>query len=228
MRLLVTRPEPDATRTAAALRALGHDVMVAPLMRVETIAAEFAGPFDAVLMTSANAARAAADHPRVRELASLPCFTVGDRSAEAARAIFRDVVSADGALGDLVALVAARLPAGARLLYLAGEDRAGDLGAALGAHGFTVETVTLYRAVALDALPGKVVPAELDGVLHYSRRSAATLLRLSERAGHLNAVLGLAHYCVSARAAEPLRERGAIDVRVAEKATEHALIALLG
>ena len=32
MRLLVTRPEPDATRTAETLRARGHDVLVAPLL----------------------------------------------------------------------------------------------------------------------------------------------------------------------------------------------------
>ena len=44
MRLLVTRPEPDAARTAEALRARGHEVLVAPLLRVETIAADFGGP----------------------------------------------------------------------------------------------------------------------------------------------------------------------------------------
>ena len=35
MRLLVTRPEPDNERTAAALRALGHEVMLAPLLAIE-------------------------------------------------------------------------------------------------------------------------------------------------------------------------------------------------
>ena len=43
MRLLVTRPEPDATRTAETLRARGHDVLVAPLLATLTIAAEVAG-----------------------------------------------------------------------------------------------------------------------------------------------------------------------------------------
>jgi uroporphyrinogen-III synthase len=34
MRLVVTRPQTDSERTAAALRARGHAVLVAPLLRV--------------------------------------------------------------------------------------------------------------------------------------------------------------------------------------------------
>ena len=50
MHVLVTRPEGDAARTAQALRARGHTVLVAPLMRMETIEGAFGGPFAAVLM----------------------------------------------------------------------------------------------------------------------------------------------------------------------------------
>jgi hypothetical protein len=78
MRLLVTRPEPDAERTAAVLRARGHDVVVAPVLRIEPVAAEFSrGPFAGVIMTSANAAQAIAAHPRLGELTALPVFAVG-------------------------------------------------------------------------------------------------------------------------------------------------------
>ena len=38
MRLLVTRPEPDAARTAASLRARGHDVALAPLLSAQAVA----------------------------------------------------------------------------------------------------------------------------------------------------------------------------------------------
>ena len=66
MRLLVTRPEPDAECTAAALRARGHIVLVAPLLRIETMEnAEIGpGPFAAILVTSANAAPAIVAHRR--------------------------------------------------------------------------------------------------------------------------------------------------------------------
>src|SRR5258708_20925249 len=56
MRLLVTRPEGDGERTAASLRARGHEVMFAPLLRIEPVA--FALPeqsFGAVVLTSAKA-----------------------------------------------------------------------------------------------------------------------------------------------------------------------------
>ena len=163
--------------------------LVAPLLRVEIVAAEFGGPFDAVLMTSANAARAITSHPRAPELLSLPCLTVGDRSADAARAAgFTRVESAGGALADLVRLAAHAMRAGG-FLYLAGEDRAGDLAAELARHGIAVDTAVIYRAVPLEKLPAEIAQAPLDGVLHYSRRSATTLLRLAGAAGALNAVL---------------------------------------
>jgi len=227
MHLLVTRPEADAVRTAAALRALGHEAVLAPLFRVESVHAEFDGPFDAVLMTSAHAARAIAAHPRAPELFSLPCLTVGDRSAEAARAAgFAHVESADGALADLVRLAAQR-HAGCRLLYLAGEDRAGDLAEELSGHRIRVETAVIYRAVAVENLPAGIARARLDGVLHYSRRSTTTLLRLAGEAGALNTVLGLAHYCLSAEVAAPLRAAGAQRIAVAASPTESALLTLL-
>lgn len=227
MRLLVTRPEPDAARTADALRARGHEPIVVPLLRIEPLDFDVAGLFDAVLMTSANATRALIFHPRRGELTALPCLTVGDRSADAARATgFVHVESADGALADLVRLAAQR-HAGNRLLYLAGEDRAGDLAAELAPHGIAVETVVVYRAVVLDTLPAGIDPARLDGVLHYSRRSAATLLRLAKAAGALEPVLGLAHYCLSAEVAAPLREAGAARIAVAASPTESALLTLL-
>jgi uroporphyrinogen-III synthase len=232
MRLLVTRPEPDATHTVQALRTRGHDVLVAPLLQTQTIVVEFSGPYAAVLMTSANAARALSAHPRVGELTRLPAFTVGARSAEAARAAgFGDVTSADGALGDLVTLAASRFAASSPLLYLAGEDRAGDLVGDLGRRGVTVETAVIYRAIAAERLPADLKQAlskgELDGALHYSRRSVTTLIELGRAAGVLHGLLNLAHYCLSDEVAAPLRNAGARRISVALRPDEAALIGLL-
>src|SRR3989442_13199186 len=98
MRLRGTRPQPDGERTAALLRAQGHAVAVAPALRTEPVVARFGrGPFAALIMTSANAARAAQAHARGDELRALPVVTVGRSSAETARAAgFADVLSADG------------------------------------------------------------------------------------------------------------------------------------
>jgi hypothetical protein len=59
MRLIVTRPEPDATRTGKALMALGHVAILSPMIDViaNTSAPLPERPFQAVLVTSANAVR---------------------------------------------------------------------------------------------------------------------------------------------------------------------------
>src|SRR6185369_3045910 len=183
MRLLVTRPEPDNVRTATMLRAKGHEVVLAPLLHIEAVADADLGapPWAAILLTSANGARAVADHPRRAELIALPVLTVGRSSADAARAAgFTDVTSADGDASDLARLAARRFT-GVRqpLLYLAGEDRSGELAVP----GLAVRTVVVYRAAKAEKFPPAVRTAleqgGIDGVLHFSRRSVETYLDCS-------------------------------------------------
>jgi uroporphyrinogen-III synthase len=237
VRLLVTRPEPDGERTAAALRARGHDVLVAALLRVEAVADAELGDgalrenWAGIVITSANAARALASHPRRAELMRLPLFAVGRRSAEAARAAgFGEVTSADGDARDLVRLVAARA-AGAPLLYLAGEDRAVDLAAELAAHRVPVTTAVVYRTVKAAAFPPKLQRAFsaglVDGVLHFSRRSAEAYLACAAAGDVLDRALAPLHYCLSPQVAEPLAAAGAATLRVAPRPDEAALLDLL-
>ena len=241
MRLLVTRPEPDGERTAQALRARGHAVVLAPLLRTEPVA--FALPderFSAVVLTSANAARAIADHPRRAQLTAMPAFTVGRRTAEAARAVgFRAVHSADGDKGDLVALLRADLVRtqsdthGAPLLYLAGEDRAGDLAQGdLAQAGLSVCTVVVYRAVKAARFPPEVAAAlargAIDGVLHFSARSAEAYLDCAAHGGIRGEALAPVHYCLSRQVAAPLAAAGAAAVRIAARPDETAMLELVG
>jgi len=234
VRLLVTRPKPDAERTAAALRGRGHSVIVIPLLHIEVAGgAEIGhGPWTAILVTSANAAAAIARHERFAELRTLPVFAVGERSAQAMRAAgFGDVTSAGGDVAVLARLVAEQLKPGSPLLYLAGADRSGDLAGALSAHGFVVHTAVVYRAVAADVFPPTATEAlagGIDGVLHFSRRSAQTYVNVARAAGlGESALRKLAHFCLSAQVAEPLAQAGAPDVRVAPEPTEAALTALI-
>jgi uroporphyrinogen-III synthase len=234
MRLLVTRSEPDADRTAMALRACGHTVVVAPLLRIEPVEdAEIgAGPFAAILVTSANAAPAIARHRRFAALRWLSVFAVGGRSAEAMRAVgFADVASADGDVSDLASLVTRRVKSGASLLYLAGADRVGDLAGSLSELGFIVRTVLIYRAIAAAVLPSAAVDAlasGIDGVLHFSRRSAEAYARTARAAETGDDALRKpTHFCISANTAEALAQAGAADIRIAAEPTESALMALI-
>jgi uroporphyrinogen-III synthase len=234
MRLLVTRPEPDAERTAAVLQARGHSVVIAPLLRVEPLAgaAIGSGPWAAVLVTSANIAQAIAEHAVRAALIHLPVFAVGERSARAMRTLgCPNVISAGGNAGDLARIVAAHLNPPARLLYLAGEQRSGDLGGELRAKGFAVETVAIYRAVTADTLPPEAAAAlagGIDGVLHFSRRSAEAYLEAARAAGLLESALRPAHFCLSAQVAAPLQGAGCRLVRVARQSAETALLDLIG
>ncbi|HEY1979318.1 MAG TPA: uroporphyrinogen-III synthase [Xanthobacteraceae bacterium] len=231
----MTRPTADAERTAAALRDRGHEPIVAPLLDIEIAsdAALGAGPWGAILVTSANAVRAIALHRRRDELRRIPTFAVGDRTGQAMRETgFTEVSSAAGDVSDLAKLVAARVAPEARLLYLAGEERSGDLAGLLRARHYTVETVLIYRAVIAEQLPrhaAAAVATGIDGVLHFSRRSAEAYVTASRNAGLLETALERpVHFCLSARVAEPLRRAGATTVRIAARPDEAALIELCG
>jgi uroporphyrinogen-III synthase len=235
MRLLVTRPVPDGERTATTLRARGHDVMVGPLLHIEALpqAKLGAGPWAGLLLTSANAVRALAQHARGAEFMRLPAFAVGQRTAEAAKAAgFAEVVSADGSAVDLALLIVAnaRAPT-APLLYLAGQDRAADLAAAVAARGVPVETAIIYRAVAATHFPPFVWSAfslgQLDGVLHFSRRSAETYVICAKDTGVFDKAKAVFHYCLSSQVAVPLAEAGATKIEIAHRPEEGALIDLV-
>jgi uroporphyrinogen-III synthase len=233
VRLLLTRPEPDAQRTAAVLRERGHTVVVAPLMRIEALAdVEIgAGPWAAILITSANAAYAIAGHSRRKLLEGVPVFAVGDRSAQAMREVgFADVRSADGRVGDLARLVGERMTAGSSLLYLAGAERGGDLAAKLATRSLAVQTAVVYRAVAVDELPQTAAHAlseDIEGVLHFSRRTAKTYVSAARGGDMLERALKPAQFCLSAQIAEPLAQAGAATIHVAPRPVEAALIDLL-
>jgi uroporphyrinogen-III synthase len=231
VRLLVTRPHPDAARTAAALRARGHAVLFAPLLSVEAV--DFELPrrrFLAVVMTSANAARAITSNHTFARLLPLPVFAVGRETAAAARAVgFGEVHAAKGDKEDLGGLVRARLSAtNVPLLHLAGEDRAGEFAV----DGVAVVTVVVYRAVKAGRFPPKIAMAlsnrEIDGVLYFSRRTAEAYLDCAGNAGLRDRALEPHHFCLSQRIAEPLLAAGAVRTMVAAQPDETALLDLIG
>jgi len=232
MRMVVTRPQADSERTAAALRARGHAVLVAPLLRVEPVAADLSGIWGAVIITSANAPGAIVGNSARAALVKLPLIAVGQRSADAARqAGFTDVTSAGGDVRDLVQLIAERhTDAAAPLLYLAGEDRAADLVAELVVHGVAAEMAVVYRAVTAPfppALTAALKAGEVDAVLHFSRRSAENYIAGARQAGIIEQALGVRHFCLARPIAEPLSGAGAGSIAVAKQPDEAAMIGLL-
>ena len=114
MRLLVTRPEPDALKLRAALEEHGHEATVEPLLSVsfaDADAIDLDG-VQALIATSRNALRALKSHPLRGEARKLPLFAVGRATAaEAPRARLRD--GRDGSRHGAGARRAHRLGVGA-------------------------------------------------------------------------------------------------------------------
>jgi uroporphyrinogen-III synthase len=234
MRVLVTRPQPDAARTAARVRELGYDVIVDPLLSITPVAAPRipAGPFAGLAATSANAIRAAAANVELDFARAIPILAVGSHTAEAARAAgFKKVITADGDAAALAKLLESQLGAGTRVLHLAGEDRARELSELVSSAGIVVEVLVLYRAVPAEAFAPPTVAAlsknKVDAVLHFSLRSAATFASLAEGHGLADAVRRPRHLCLSRNVAQGIAPLG-VAIECAARPTEDELLALLG
>lgn len=230
MRVLVTRPEADALRTAKRLKALGHEAVVDPLLKIEAMKFEpITGRYDGVVITSTNAIRAAGE-TTIAALRALPLYAVGTQSAEMGRAAgFQDIKTGGGDAIALTAMLKKSLPAGARLLYLAGAARAQDLTALVKDAGIEIELRVVYRAVPANKLGEDTIVflrGGIGAVLHYSRRSAKNFISLLEKEKLLPEASTLCHLCISDTAAAPFHSAG-FRVEVAHEPNEDALFALL-
>jgi uroporphyrinogen-III synthase len=232
MRILVTRPERDAAKTAEKLVALGHQVSIDPVLVVEPVAFEPPnGAYQAITVTSASALRMIERDSRLWAYRALPLFAVGAHTASTARMTgFETVHVAEGDADALVRLIASMVEAGARVLYISGEDQAHDLAAMLEPAKIQVDTLVVYHArlarQLADATLRALEQSALDAVLHYSPRSAANFVALAEKAGQGAALRRLHHYCLSVAVAAPLNAAGA-TTEVAATPDEAALLKLL-
>src|SRR5262249_31247391 len=157
-------------------------------------------------------------------------------TAEAARAAgFRDVACADGDKDDLIALLRARGgERSAPLLYLAGEDRAGDLAAS----GVPLRTAMAYRAVKVERFAPDVAAALARGGARargpsaafflFPPRSARAYLDCPPRGGILERALAPVHFCLPRQVSQPLAAAGAAAIRLAPHPDEAAMIDLVG
>jgi uroporphyrinogen-III synthase len=234
LRLLVTRPSPDAEATAGGLRALGHQAIVAPLLRIvfSPPPLDPAAP-GALLMTSRNGVRAVAGWPQSRLWQALPVFVTGGKTAEEAKRVgFRDVHYGKGDVDDLAGLIESRLSKGDRpILYAAARDRSDTLTARLTASGYDLHVVEAYRAEPATRLADDVrlrfASRAIDGVLLYSRRTAETFRDLAVREGFADRLAGVTLYALSRQVAEGLAGLRSGAVRIAAEPSEDSLIGLI-
>lgn len=229
-RVLVTRPEPGASRTAAQLRDMGYEPVLLPLSKTAPLAVDVGlAEAAAVAVTSANAIRHA-PAALLEALRALPCHAVGRRTADAARAAgFLSVTEGPGDALALADRIAATLPGG-ELVYLCGRVRFAGFEERLGKAGVHVQPVETYDTVAVhhssedaaEALGGDTI----DAVLLYSATAATAAHDLVARPALRGMFEAADVMALSARIAAAF---GAEDgrVRVASKPIEEELLALL-
>ncbi|WP_426024403.1 uroporphyrinogen-III synthase [Brevundimonas sp. PWP3-1b1] len=218
-RIWITRAEPGASRTAARLRDMGFEPIIAPLLAIENLTPPVPdlARFNALAFTSINGVAAFAALTRERDR---PVFAVGDATAQAARdAGFADIRSASGDLHALARLIASELNDGVVLAPQA-ETPAGDFDAALanaGARNVSIQPLTVYRARPTTV----AAPTIFDAVLLHSPR-AAKILTEQDIARMSRAVTA----CISAAAAAPLVTLG-LTPAVAQTPDEASLLTIL-
>ena len=225
--VLVTRPEPGAAETAAALAALGWVPVPAPALLLRPSPPSRIPKAQALLLPSRAAARA------MPPLA-LPVLAVGAGTAAEARARgFPDVTAAEGDAVALAALAAGRLdPARGPLLLAVGRGYGADLAAALRRRGFRVIRRVAYEAVPAEALPpGALAALRAGGIaaaVFTSPRGVRITLALLRRAGLAEAARGIRALAISPRIAAALKPLPWRAIEVTARPDPGLLPALLG
>jgi uroporphyrinogen-III synthase len=219
--ILVTRPEPGASATAARLKTLGHHPILLPCLTITPRAPKLPETPAAIIITSGQAIPALP-----AEYAALPVFCVGDATAARLRqAGFSSVLSAAGDAQDLFRLITAHRLPGTHLLAV-GQRHGQQLARQLHAAGIAVLRRAVYAASPITSLaePAKTALAadQIDAALFYSAETVRAFARL--RPPRTETITAFA---LSPAVAAPLAGLPWSAIRVALAPTEADLLALL-
>lgn len=172
--LVLIRPQPGNDESSVRAKARGLDTVQIPLFEVVTTprSALPEGPFDAVLLTSANAARHGTTV--LAALAELPIYAVGEATARAVLDAGPELVTAGrGDAESTAALIAA--DGHENVLHLCGAEVR-----PFNPHGLTITRHVVYRVAEVDDATTRPALAALeDGVIAvHSPRAGRTLAEL--------------------------------------------------
>jgi uroporphyrinogen-III synthase len=221
VKILVTRPEPGASATAARLVAMGHSPVLAPCLAIKILAPRLPEHPAVLIVTSGQAVPALPE-----ALRGVPVFCVGDVTGGKLRAAgFGRVESAGGDASDLFRLITSRGLPGLHVMAV-GERQGLGLFRQLREAGISVLRRKVYAARPLRALPDGVGQALAQGdiaaVLFYSAESARAFMRLKPRGTEKIEAFALSPKVAAALDGLPWRA-----IRVALAPTEADLMALL-
>jgi uroporphyrinogen-III synthase len=240
MRVLITRPESRAGKTAAKLIELGHEVerlpLFAPMHDRAAVEAALATPHSAIAVTSAEAVRGMADlGAALAPHLATPVFAVGKATAHAARAAgFLDVDASIGGGVELASLVLARYGMGRPalpILYLAGERRMGRFETILAENFIDCAIAETYRmepiAYSMEEQQALLVNRKADAVFLFSSEAANAFFDLEVFRQSHDAIRKTLFLCLSRNIADAVPEELKNSAVVSLTPDEDELIDLL-
>jgi hydroxymethylbilane synthase len=234
-RVAVTRPRTQAHGLVDALRGLGAEVVVVPLIEIVSLeetedpaSVSDLDPYDWLVLTSANGVAALSKMPgATRLLSDVRIAAVGPATASAIRnlgvepAFVPDRFAADEIVVGLGELE------GTRVLLLQSDISSRELESELHARGARVDVISAYRTVAVEPLEVELeeLSRGVDAVVLASGSAARSLASLvASRQEVRDAVGGAVIVCIGPKTASAAREAGLPDGLVADEATAEGII----
>lgn len=250
MRVLVTRPEPGAARTAVRVSRLGHDVVLMPLFEAAiTASPDNLPPVSKISGLVATSARAFDMFGRfdvaAAGLADIPVHAVGPATAQAAReAGFTKVLQGRGTaqtLSQELAAAKAESLAGSSaahpvvspkaLVYLAGVPRTPLIEAALQDLTSDFTVVECYKmkeiSYSTDIVKSDILSPAPDVILLYSSSAARRFTTLTSAENMVDFLRFSRFLCLSASISSELPPQWQSRAIVAEQPEEDSLLASL-
>ncbi len=235
MRIIITRPEPEALKLKARIEILEHEATVEPLMSVNFDTGEVVdlSEVQALIATSKNGLRALKVQGTHAIAAKLLLFAVGPGTATEARKLgFELILAGKGTGRDLLPEIVANIdPQAGILVHLAGDQLAFDLAGELEHYGYRVLQPIVYHMQAATSLTPdtleQIVTGEADAVMLLSPRTADIWVRLIRQHDVAAQAARLAHLCLSPAVARRLKPLGNLRIETAKAPTLEEILALI-
>lgn len=217
-RVWITRTQPAAEKTAEAVRKLGYESLVSPLLQIcpPDILPAMPPARSILVFTSSNGVQmfCALTDRRIWSV-----VTVGDATGETAiKAGFADVKSASGTSADVTSLIKRTYPSDRPVIHCSGNIVRGTISEDLQMAGYSANRLIFYKSSPVRHVPEL---QDVQYVLLHSPLAAETLTAMHPDCAHVTAI------CMSEAVSTALGTLALRDIRVANTPTQAALLACL-
>lgn len=214
----ITRTQRAADKTAEAVRRLGFDPVISPLLKVTPPRSMPDMPTERSILvfTSSNGVRMFC---ALTDRRSWAVVTVGDATADTAiNAGFTDVQSASGTSADVTSLIKRHYKSDTPVTHCCGNVVRGTISEDLRAAGYPASRSIFYESMPMSDLPKL---KDVRYVLLHSPLAAETLSAMGPDCAHVIAI------CMSEAVTAALGALALREILIANAPTQTALLACL-